>query len=556
MGNEQSQPDRAADEGGKRAEAEIKKWADIEREKVLPVYRERHAARQERLAQEQSVAHDNDLETGEVYSEPEPVELPTRSLDSSQQTPDTHDLLAPWKPRKQKEPDKAKATKDEAKTSPADDYVGFGHVLSESRGEQGKSTKVLPKLNTKSNGVTNTNAIRTPSSAKPSSATSPAVSAKRPAPASASAHERSTSLSNLPKIPKRTSVASPQSPNRDEGQELTAVGEERPPRWYTNLPAPKSRAKNESNVDTLLSSLRTQIRKCKGPETGDVKEKAFAEVRNKLHIVTFCEVTGPLLKLHRMLHNEDGLPQVSDRRYSGSVNWPFDIRADAKELYNKWCRRIFETDILRGIRFQVPLSASKKEGGPRYTDSIDPTYKGVVSAKYHGNGDLLNGQWWPLQLCALRDGAHGSSQGGIAGQRGEGAFSCILSGGHDYPDKDYGNEVWYCGTDSTDGAATAYTQLMLDSVDSQPVRLIRSHNLPSDYAPVIGFRYDGLYDVVESKRIDPANSLRQRHIFHLVRCAGQDPIRGGDGPERRPTEQEVEEYKKHQRLSGKPKGRG
>jgi hypothetical protein len=92
---------------------------------------------------------------------------------------------------------------------------------------------------------------------------------------------------------------------------------------------------------------------------------------------------------------------------------------------------------------------------------------------------------------------------------------------------------------------------MLDSVQNNPVRLIRSHNAHSGYAPEYGFRYDGLYDVTEVEMMDPKGSMRQRHRFKLVRVAGQDPIRGGNGPEKRPTQQEIVEYLKHQKLSGK-----
>ena len=97
---------------------------------------------------------------------------------------------------------------------------------------------------------------------------------------------------------------------------------------------------------------------------------------------------------------------------------------------------------MRSIHFSV--KGTKKDGG----DRIDPKYPVVVNSKCHGNNGLVNGQWWPFQICALRDGAHGSIQGGISGSKGDGAFSCILSGGVDskgqpYPDKDEGNIVWF-----------------------------------------------------------------------------------------------------------------
>ena len=195
------------------------------------------------------------------------------------------------------------------------------------------------------------------------------------------------------------------------------------------------------------------------------------------------KVSGALLRSCRALHDEDGLPQLFDASFMGSIKVPWDIRADAEELYNKWCRQIFETDLLRGIIAGKPATKHQE----RSVDTIDPAYEGRVKPKFHGNGLLLNGQWWPTQLATVRDGAHGHTIAGIHGssEDGDGAYSCIMSGGHDYPDEDHGEWIKYCGTDSTDGSVTEPTQRMLESQKSgKPVRLIRSHNLKSDFAPV------------------------------------------------------------------------
>ena len=45
-----------------------------------------------------------------------------------------------------------------------------------------------------------------------------------------------------------------------------------------------------------------------------------------------------------------------------------------------------------------------------------------------GHNGLVVGQWWPFRICALRDGAHGSAQGGIAGNSEVGAWSVVVSG--------------------------------------------------------------------------------------------------------------------------------
>lgn len=62
-------------------------------------------------------------------------------------------------------------------------------------------------------------------------------------------------------------------------------------------------------------------------------------------------------------------------------------------------------------------------GGPKIKD---PTLK----LDYHrfGHNGLSVGDWWPYQACALRDGAHGSSMGGIAGGARDGAKSIVVSG--------------------------------------------------------------------------------------------------------------------------------
>ncbi len=45
-----------------------------------------------------------------------------------------------------------------------------------------------------------------------------------------------------------------------------------------------------------------------------------------------------------------------------------------------------------------------------------------------GHNGIAVGQWWPYRICALRDGAHGATQGGIAGSAKEGAYSVVVSG--------------------------------------------------------------------------------------------------------------------------------
>ncbi|KAK0944960.1 hypothetical protein LTR29_003551 [Friedmanniomyces endolithicus] len=384
---------------------------------------------------------------------------------------------------------------------------------------------------------------------------STSMSAKRPM-SNASATEQNSTH----KTPKRAALASPQSPdgsgpNSGPVSKKTAKPglssaarttiEERPPAWYNKLKPGSRRNPDEANASTLLGRLRSDIKKCRGA-TGAQMEQLFATVREELHILAFTKVSGQLLRENRMLHNEDGLPQIFDQAFSNGSPFPWDVRADAEELYNKWCLQDFETDLLRGIKLGKP--GSKYSG--KTVDSIDREYKGRAFAKFHGNGLLINGQWWPTQLTTVRDGAHGLPIAGISGTAGEGAYSCIMSAGHGYEDEDHGEWVLYCGTDSKDGTVTDYTHRMLESVeDGKPVRFIRSHELKSPFAPEIGFRYDGLYKAVSFERLDDASSTRQRHRFRLERLADQAPIRG-EGPSKRPTKQEIEVHKNDKRMRG------
>lgn len=397
----------------------------------------------------------------------------------------------------------------------------------------------LPKLNTNPERIRDATALSQDPPGLPKTSPTSAGPSKRPVP-SAFTDERRPSLVDLPKIRKKTSTASPRSPMADE----TARMDERPPRWYTDCRVPNTRSKHQSNADIALRNLKDDISKGRTLTSNQQSlERLASKIRDQLHTVAFLEVSEVLLKTNRMLHNIGGLPSLFDAQHNGGVSWPWDIKADAEELYNKWCRKIFVTDLLRGVKPSVPGKSSA---------SLDPDYDKIPANRFGYNG-LINGQWWPHQICTIVDGAHGSTEGGIYGHVGKGAYSCIISEGKDYPNVDHGEDVTYFGTYSAklDGTISPGTSMLIETFNNkQPVRFIRSSKEDSPYAPKLGFRYDGLYEIKGYKRTDPVTSLRQGHSFHLVRLPGQDPIRGGDGPETRPTREEIDAYKKDKRLRG------
>lgn len=146
-----------------------------------------------------------------------------------------------------------------------------------------------------------------------------------------------------------------------------------------------------------------------------------------------------------------------------------------------------------------------------------------------GHNGLKVGQWWPLQVCALRDGAHGSRMGGIAGRKDDGAYSVVISGGggNTYEDRDLGDTVWYTGSGGygADQPITNANQALMTSCNARrPVRVIRTSKADSDFAPSSGLRYDGLYDVVMYEQ-RPNRDGNLVWKFKLVRRSHQDPIR-------------------------------
>jgi hypothetical protein len=132
---------------------------------------------------------------------------------------------------------------------------------------------------------------------------------------------------------------------------------------------------------------------------------------------------------------------------------------------------------------------------------------------------------------------------GIFGNRTEGTYSIVLSGGG-YDDIDDGETIEYSGTEGKNFKPTEATQAMITSAnDGHPVRVIRSAQLAktNNYRPEQGLRYDGLYVVKGYKETDKE---KQMYRFALERCPGQAPIRcgGDDDHSRRPTAYEIAAY--------------
>ncbi|OAX35221.1 hypothetical protein K503DRAFT_868415 [Rhizopogon vinicolor AM-OR11-026] len=135
----------------------------------------------------------------------------------------------------------------------------------------------------------------------------------------------------------------------------------------------------------------------------------------------------------------------------------------------------------------------------------------------HIPGVNIGATWNTREQCSFA-GVHRPFMAGIHGKKEAGAFSIVISC-HYEDDKDSGDTVIYTGaggrqrwTDGSDGNPPRRLRLgpqihdqswddwgneaLVTSRDTgNPVRVIRSFKGVSDYAPVEGYRYDGLYIV-------------------------------------------------------------
>ena len=144
----------------------------------------------------------------------------------------------------------------------------------------------------------------------------------------------------------------------------------------------------------------------------------------------------------------------------------------------------------------------------------NPTYYNEKrNPKVLGHNDHTPGAWWPYLGAAHFHGAHGSSQAGITGDPDRGAYSIVVSPSSVYRElnEDRGTDLWYSADKSTKNTSAAKTEtsnptrsLETSWKNGKPVRVLRkAPNKPDPRSraiyPTVGFRYDGLYKVVDRK---------------------------------------------------------
>lgn len=157
-------------------------------------------------------------------------------------------------------------------------------------------------------------------------------------------------------------------------------------------------------------------------------------------------------------------------------------------------------------------------------------------------GVPVGAKWEDRQGCS-RASVHPPFMAGIYGTKHTGAFSIVVSC-HYKDDKDFGDTIYYTGTGGrkrwSDSCPPKRLRLGPQVFDQQwsdpgnealvksrdtgnPVRVVRSYKVLSDFAPAEGYRYDGLYTVESAwKEKNPQGLDICR--YRLERVQGQPPL--------------------------------
>lgn len=286
-----------------------------------------------------------------------------------------------------------------------------------------------------------------------------------------------------------------------------------------------------------------QFRKIVAWKSGDETTAAMKVLRDRLEKLMFFAFPPDAetsRELERFLDTDTGIPQLFDCSLL-----PWYMKDDARAIFDRWSEGDLDYNLLRGIDIRSGTTTGKKT--TMMSRALTYGYKFKKASDFVGEGHLHNGQWFPYQICAVRDGAHGDHEAGIFGKVGTGALSIVLSSGRTkgYADIDEGEEISYCGTRGKDSTPTAGTNLMLESLKTKnPIRVLRSAKLTGKFKPELGLRYDGLYEVQSMEPLDEATAL---YRFRLTRLDNQYPIRY-TGYYKRPNQREVEEFQELKAL--------
>ncbi|MFD9889497.1 YDG/SRA domain-containing protein [Amycolatopsis sp. NPDC059027] len=163
--------------------------------------------------------------------------------------------------------------------------------------------------------------------------------------------------------------------------------------------------------------------------------------------------------------------------------------------------------VLRGIDLHA-LALRLTELRLEFRD-LDAEPSQEDRARYGELPGIPEGTTFRSRVEASERGVHRARQSGIVGTGALGAESIVVSGGYE-DDVDNGTEIIYTGHGGRDSSGKQVEDqnfqkwgnaaLRTSMITGAPVRVVRGPHRESPHAPRTGYRYDGLFRVVEAGR--------------------------------------------------------
>lgn len=146
------------------------------------------------------------------------------------------------------------------------------------------------------------------------------------------------------------------------------------------------------------------------------------------------------------------------------------------------------------------------------------------------------GTVYATRMDAVVAGVHQVPQQGIAGNRDVGCASIVLSGGYD-TDQDFGHEIFYTGRGGQNSAnksgphiedqtldVSENAALVRSETTGLPIRILRGAAHDAPFSPSSGYRYDGLYRVVQHYPHRHEADGFIRWMFRLVQLTAAEAL--------------------------------
>ncbi|KAK7694622.1 hypothetical protein QCA50_001809 [Cerrena zonata] len=221
------------------------------------------------------------------------------------------------------------------------------------------------------------------------------------------------------------------------------------------------------------------------------------------------------------------LPDGGVRRSARNATKRVDYSGDGDNVVSARARPKMISEAARREADSEPRSSMQRVHDPKQYGAIP---------------GIEVGTWWETREACSKDAIHAPWVAGIA-PGPQGAYSVALSGGYE-DDIDIGDGFTFTGSGGRDLKGTKnnpknlrtaeqssdqtfennFNKALKKSAETKkPVRVIRGYKLHSQYAPLEGYRYDGLY-TVEKAWQDRGLSGFLVCKFAFKRIPGQAPV--------------------------------